>query len=286
MFKRDIIERRATKLLWVIHSLQDNFQSDDEGKSSQLTSCVVQTQDGACWVLELRALKQEQFNAKLIVHAIETPDDLKNGFQQRKLFIEPYVFKNDQTTGCGHLKDEHVAYFTQDELSFEYPNYVWSFRHQHKVNQGFSERIAFQLTLIPSRLTQDDDELIKASKRHMIKQRRYVNRHDEIPTDLLTGLVNEGTTCYLNSMLQTLFHLKCFRSMIFQMCGSDNQVIYGLQRIFYNLQTQKEAVRTAELLQAFGWSREQRNVQQDVGEFWMLLSDCLENQMKKTPLEG
>ena len=77
--------------------------------------------------------------------------------------------------------------------------------------------------------------MIRASRRHLLKQRRYVNRHDEIPTDQYTGLVNEGTTCYLNSMLQTLFHLKYFRSMIFQMDGSDNQVIYGLQRIFYNL---------------------------------------------------
>jgi hypothetical protein len=80
LFQRDIIDRRATKLLWVIHNLQDNFQSDDEGKSSQLRSCVVKTQDGACWVLELRAFRQEQFNARLVVHAIETPDDLKNGF--------------------------------------------------------------------------------------------------------------------------------------------------------------------------------------------------------------
>ena len=95
LFQREVIDRRATKLLWVIHNLQDNFQCDDEGKSSHLRSCVVQTQDGACWVLELRALKQDQFNAKLIVHAIETPDDIKNGFQLRKLFIEPYVFKND-----------------------------------------------------------------------------------------------------------------------------------------------------------------------------------------------
>ena len=145
------------------------------------------------------------------------------------------MFKNDQTTSCGLFKEETVAYFTEDELQFEYPNNVWSFRQQIKVNQGFHERIALQVVLIPSRLTQGDDEMIRASRRHLLKQRRYVNRHDEIPTDQYTGLVNEGTTCYLNSMLQTLFHLKYFRSMIFQMDGSDNQVIYGIQRIFYNL---------------------------------------------------
>jgi ubiquitin carboxyl-terminal hydrolase 7 len=31
------------------------------------------------------------------------------------------------------------------------------------------------------------------------------------------GLFNEGTTCYLNSLLQTLFFIKPFRESIFKM---------------------------------------------------------------------
>ena len=30
------------------------------------------------------------------------------------------------------------------------------------------------------------------------------------------GLVNEGMTCYLNSLLQTMFFIKAFRNAIFQ----------------------------------------------------------------------
>lgn len=46
-----------------------------------------------------------------------------------------------------------------------------------------------------------------------------------------------------------------------------------------------DAVNTLELLQAFGWDRAQRNQQQDAGEFWMLLSDCLEREMKGTSVD-
>lgn len=51
---------------------------------------------------------------------------------------------------------------------------------------------------------------------------------------------------------------------------------FCLQRIFYNLQTGKDAVRTYELLAAFGWNAEQMNQQHDVNEFFLVLSDTLE----------
>ncbi len=90
----------------------------------------------------------------------------------------------------------------------------------------------------------------------------------------------------MNSMLQTLYSLGQLREAIYQMEPSKNEVIVGLQRIFYNLQTSREAVYTTELLQAFGWDRVQRNLQQDAGEFWMMLSDCLEREMKGTNVDG
>ena len=58
-----------------------------------------------------------------------------------------------------------------------------------------------------------------------------------------------------------------------------------MQRIFFNLQMGKrcgDAVRTHELLQAFGWGHNARNEQQDVNEFNCKLSDVLERQMQNT----
>lgn len=80
-------------------------------------------------------------------------------------------------------------------------------------------------------------------------------RYDDVMTDKYQGLVNEGTTCYLNSLLQTLFFLGVFRNAVYQM-SPDNDVVNCLQRIFYNLETTKEPVRTSELLVAFGWGTE------------------------------
>lgn len=36
------------------------------------------------------------------------------------------------------------------------------------------------------------------------------------------GLVNEGTTCYLNSLIQTLFFIRAFRNAIYQMPTLNN----------------------------------------------------------------
>ena len=72
------------------------------------------------------------------------------------------------------------------------------------------------------------------------------------------GLVNEGTTCYLNSLIQTLFFIRSFRSAIYRMPteqqNAEMMIPLALQRIFYNLETGTESVRTYELLQAFGWN--------------------------------
>lgn len=110
--------------------------------------------------------------------------------------------------------------------------------------------------------------------------------YDENQTNKFTGIINEGNTCYMNSLLQTLYSLNYFRQAIYQLGVGKSEIILSLQRIFYNLQTSTEPVKTTELLQAFGWSKEQRNVQQDAGEFWLMLSDHLEDEMKETEVDG
>lgn len=58
--------------------------------------------------------------------------------------------------------------------------------------------------------------------------------HDE-ESVLHVGLINEGATCYLNSFLQTLFHIPFFRKLVFKM-KSSNKMTTALQRVFYDLQ--------------------------------------------------
>ena len=76
----------------------------------------------------------------------------------------------------------------------------------------------------------------------------------------------------MNSLLQTMFILKQFRSEIFQMDTREHDsrsIPLCLQRIFYNLQEGPidEPVRTIEFMTSLGLNKADINIQQDPTEF-------------------
>eukprot|EP00762_Andalucia_godoyi_P005775 ANDGO_06901.mRNA.1 Ubiquitin carboxyl-terminal hydrolase 12 len=105
------------------------------------------------------------------------------------------------------------------------------------------------------------------------------------------GLKNQGATCYMNSLLQTLFHLPDFRRAVYRMptLKEDNpekSVALALQRVFYQLQYAKHAVGTKQLTKSFGWDAVDSFMQHDVQELARVLLDNLETKMKGTSVEG
>ncbi|XP_049850722.1 uncharacterized protein LOC126323767 [Schistocerca gregaria] len=102
------------------------------------------------------------------------------------------------------------------------------------------------------------------------------------------GLRNQGATCYLNSFLQSLFHLPYFRSAVYAIpTDSTNPTIpYALQLLFWDLETSNKPVFTTELTKSFGWKSEQLLMQHDIQELARLLEESLEDRMKGTPVEG
>jgi hypothetical protein len=52
-------------------------------------------------MLELRGIRQDAIVAKLILHAVPTPCDLKEGFKPRKIKIHPFIFKNEYNNSSG-----------------------------------------------------------------------------------------------------------------------------------------------------------------------------------------
>lgn len=105
------------------------------------------------------------------------------------------------------------------------------------------------------------------------------------------GLRNQGATCYMNSMLQSLFHLPAFRRLVYRMhtTGTEDvskSIPLCLQRLFVNMQCSDKACSTKALTKSFGWDDYQTIVQHDVQEFSRVLLDNLEEKMKNTELDG
>lgn len=106
----------------------------------------------------------------------------------------------------------------------------------------------------------------------------------------MVGLKNQGATCYLNSLLQSLYFTNAFRKATYQI-PTDSEAVktnsaWAMQRLFYNLQKNQNAVSTAELTSSFGWDSRQIFEQQDVQELSRILMEKLEERMKGTAAEN
>lgn len=100
--------------------------------------------------------------------------------------------------------------------------------------------------------------------------------------DFPNGITNLGVTCYMNSYIQTIFHLKKFRYYINQLEAENSaDFIFCLQSLFYSLEHGDIEAHTFDLVKAFGWNLEQMFMQQDVQEFSLKLLDAIEERSKR-----
>lgn len=97
-----------------------------------------------------------------------------------------------------------------------------------------------------------------------------------------SGLTNNGQTCYMNSLLQTLCRIPILVDNIFKFKTQSNKksLHLALQTLFYSmLKTSEGIAETKNLTDSFGWNAEQVNTQHDVQEFFYVLLDSLEKRI-------
>ncbi|KAK9449666.1 uncharacterized protein V1518DRAFT_414322 [Limtongia smithiae] len=116
----------------------------------------------------------------------------------------------------------------------------------------------------------------------------FINYNSKKETGYV-GLRNQGATCYMNSLLQSLYFTTAFRKAVYEIPTENDtptsSVPLALQRVFYHLQNSQTPVGTLELTRSFGWDTMDAFTQHDVQEFNRVLMDNLEGKMKGTKVE-
>ena len=205
---------------------------------------------------------------------------------QIKLAIGPQknVISNE---GIYSNEFEDKKYYV--ELSIELKNVI-SEKFSFSQNQG---------ELIKQMIRLNENQKILLRKYHSNEKCFYVQikikyngqlfNNEKIEDNKYSGLKNMGATCYLNSIIQLLFSLTIFKKNVFECEISKENFrknkIYNFQKLFYKMlkngeEKNKEEIKTDFLMKSFGMEISDLNIQNDIQEFFLMLSENMENDLK------
>ncbi|NWS25084.1 UBP40 hydrolase, partial [Polioptila caerulea] len=146
-----------------------------------------------------------------------------------------------------------------------------------------------------------EEDFFFISNNHCGKGKKSKPRESEPPAPRdftnLSGIKNQGGTCYLNSLLQTLLFTPEFREALFSLGPEELGALddsrkpdakvriipLQLQRLFAQLLLlDQQAASTSDLTESFGWSSHEEMRQHDVQELNRILFSALETSLVGT----
>lgn len=206
-----------------------------------LASPCFLTCDGAAWQLRARALNS---------------------------YVQLYLFRLHATERLKEFKVIATFRILREGLVPEVAKTtkVISFRPPAIIGRGFDEAIALQ------DCANHYVELTVSPMSNGAESRRETG---------YVGLCNEGNTCYINALLQTLYHLPCLRQAVFH-TPSSSALAYQLQKVFYDLTHSPTDVSAKGLLRSLHLDAHHR--QEDVQEFSLAFCERLKGCMQNSPV--
>ncbi|OHT10172.1 hypothetical protein TRFO_20642 [Tritrichomonas foetus] len=235
--------------------------------------------------------KDAQGNFFLLSHFVKSFDHIaivnlifENQNNEKNKSMNWDIFKSEQTDTL--LKDITYENLTLKESGFLNSNNCISMLLNIIYTTDFQNYISSEPPVINYKSFDNSFNTEKNSTHKKVEDSSLY----KVPTTY-AGLVNQGATCYMNSMLQALFHLPAFRRVVYGMptTGAEDpekSIPLNLQRLFCELQTSKDPVSTEPLTKSFGWGSEDTVMQHDVEEFARVLIDNLDIKMKGTEQEN
>lgn len=223
-------------------------------------------------------------------------DDVGNGIDVDNVEqIEAEADDELEWSVCGQFgfvmwnpEDSTVYHSSTAQHRFTGDEHDWGFSNFYDLRRVFTKHQDHDRALI------EDNKVNITTYLRIVKDETGVLWHNFIKYNSkketgFVGLKNQGATCYLNSLLQSLYFTKQFRRIVYQIPTEDDKldsVPAALQTLFYLLRTEEQPVGTLALTRSFGWDSGDAFTQHDVQELNRVLMDKLEGKMKGTSVEG
>lgn len=223
----------------------------------------------------------------MVMQRTSNPND-RNQTETRSMgfFLQCNAESESSSWSCNAKAELRLLSYKPDQEAF-----VRNIKHlfYSKENDwGFSHFMSWNEILDPERGYIQDDTIILEV--HVVAEAPHGVFWDSKKHTGFVGLKNQGATCYMNSLLQTLYFTNQLRKAVYKMPteadDSSKSVALALQRVFHDLQFTDKPVGTKKLTKSFGWETLDSFMQHDVQEFLRVLLDKVESKMKRTCAEG